>query len=241
LEINVLDDQWKILPTKSKGNIIPISWLHDSQMPDDDWQLIVEVYSHYVRTKAASTASGVVTNTKTHLIQGIPSLVSLKLKWSGLKTNQKKGLNQFFSTLVALGHKRFSEHHTFTTTHLDKDAKNHLDPSKGALTDFEFDSLAKQINTRLNSIDWSEAVDLSFYRSQKFTEIRNIVSTKLMLATVRRGIQLSILKWSDLIPTGVSFNDEKIKPMDEIGTIGASTLQLRMFHAKVRISRHRDR
>ena len=232
LEINVLDDQWKILPTKSKGNIIPISWLHDSQMPDDDWQLIVEVYSHYVRTKAASTASGVVTNTKTHLIQGIPSLVSLKLKWSGLKTNQKKGLNQFFSTLVALGHKRFSEHHTFTTTHLDKDAKNHLDPSKGALTDFEFDSLAKQINTRLNSIDWSEAVDLSFYRSQKFTEIRNIVSTKLMLATVRRGIQLSILKWSDLIPTGVSFNDEKIKPMDEIGTIGASTLQLRMFHAK---------
>lgn len=232
LAINILDDQWKILPTKSKGYVIPISWLHDSQIPDEDWQLIVEVYLHYVRTKAASTASGVVTNTKTHVADGIPSLVSLKSKWSGLKTNQKKGLNQFFSTLVALGHKRFREHHAFTTAHLDKDVKNHLDPSKGALTDFEFDSLAKQINTKLNSIDWSVRVDLSFYRSQKFTTVRNIVSTKLMLATVRRGIQLSALNWSDLIPTGASFNDKKIKPMDEIGTIGAATLQLRMFHAK---------
>lgn len=230
--IHILDDKWKILPTKSKGHLIPISWLHDSQMPDDDWELIVEVYLHYVRTMVASTASGVVTNTKTHLSQGIPSLVNIKLKWSGVKSHQKKGLNQFFSTLVALGHKRFSDHHAFTSSHLDKDNKNHLDPRKGTLTDFEFDSLAKQINTKLNSVDWSEPVDLSFYQSQRFAEIRNIVSTKLMLATVRRGIQLSILKWSDLIPAGKSFNDEKIKPIDEIGTIGAATLQLRMFHAK---------
>lgn len=232
MAIDILDDQWQILPTKSKGHVIPISWLHDSQMPDEDWYLIVEVYLHYVRTKAASTASGVITNTKTHVIDGIPSLVSLKLKWSGLKTNQKKGLNQFFGALVALGHKRFAEYHTFTSAHLDKEAKNHLDPSKGALTDFEFDSLAKQINTRLNSTDWSERFDLSFYQSKKFSLVRNSVSNKLMLATVRRGIQLSALKWSDLIPTGASFNDKKIKPMDEIGTIGAATLQLRMFHAK---------
>ncbi|WP_374343537.1 hypothetical protein [Azonexus sp.] len=232
MPINILDDQWKILPTKSKGHLIPIAWLHDSQMPDEDWQLVIEVYLYYVRTKAASTASGVVTNTKPHVANGIPSLENIKLKWSGLKTNQKKGLNQFFNTLVALGYKRFREYHAFTTAHLDKDTKNYLDPSKGALTDFEFDSLAKQINTRVNSIDWSETGDLSFYRSQKFTEIRSIISTKLMLATVRRGIQLSILKWSDLIPTGASFNDKKIKPMDEIGTIGATTLQLRMFHAK---------
>lgn len=232
LVINILDDQWRILTNKSKGNVIPISWLHDSQMPDEDWQLIVEVYLHYVRTKAASTASGVVTNTKTHITDGIPSLVSLKSKWSGLKTNQKKGLNQFFCTLVALGHKRFSKHHAFTTNHLDKDTKNHFNPSKGALTDFEFDSLAKQINTKLYSINWCEQVDFSFYQSQKFTEVRNIVSNKLMLATIRRGIQLSVLKWSDIIPTGASFNDKTIKPMDEIGTIGAATLQLRMFHAK---------
>lgn len=232
MAINLLDDQWNILPNKSKGHAIRISWLHDSPMPDEDWQLIVEVYLHYVRTKSASTASGVITNTKTHLADGIPSLVSLKLKWSGLRTNQKKGLNQFFSTLVALGHKRFVEYHAFTTSHLDKEVKNHLDPSKGALTDFEFDSLAKQINTKLNSFDWSERQDLTFYQSKKFTAVRNSVSNKLMLATVRRGIQLSILKWSDLIPTGASFNDNRIKPKDEIGTIGAAALQLRMFHAK---------
>lgn len=238
MAINLLDDQWKILPNKSKGHAIKISWLHDSPMPDEDWQLIVEVYLHYVRTKSASTASGVITNTKTHVADGIPSLVSLKLKWSGLRTNQKKGLNQFFSTLVALGHKKFVEYHAFTTSHLDKEVKNHLDPSKGALTDFEFDSLAKQINTKLNSFDWSERVDLSFYQSQRFTSVRNSVSNKLMLATVRRGIQLSILKWSDLIPAGASFNDNNIEQKDEIGTIGAATLQLRVFHAKEKGSSH---
>lgn len=133
LAVNILDDEWKIFPTKSKGHTIPISWLHDSQMPDEDWQLVVDVYVHYVRTKAASTASGVVTNTKTHVVNGIPSIINLKSKWSGLKTNQKKGLNQFFSTLVALGHKRFGELHAFTAAHLDKEVRNHLDPSKGAL------------------------------------------------------------------------------------------------------------
>lgn len=232
MAINLLDDQWKILPNKSKGHTITISWLHDSLMPDEDWQLIVEVYLHYIRTKSASTAISVITNTKTHLANGIPSLISLKSKWSGLKTSQKKGLNQFFSTLVSLGHNKFIEHHAFTTSHLDKAVKNHLDPIKGALTDFEFDSLSKQINTKLDSFDWSEKLDLSFYQSQRFTSVRNNVSNKLMLSTVRRGIQLSILKWSDLIPTGASFNDNKIEKKDEIGTIGAATLQLRMFHAK---------
>lgn len=235
LRVNIFDDEWQVLPHKGKGHRIPVAWLHDSGMPDEDWNLILDVYSHYVRAMAASTASGVVTNTKPFLADGIPQLTSLRTAWSGLQTNNKKGLNQFFGTLLKLGHKRFGEHHAFTTKHLDKEVRNAFNLSKGALSECEFDSLAKQINNRLREFDWSVPQDLSFYRSAKgFNEARNSVAIKLMVSTVRRPIQLGVLKWSDVIPAGASFNDKNINAADEIGTIGAQTLQLRVFHAKAK-------
>ena len=232
LQVNVLDDHWKILPTTGKGHTILVAWLHNSMMPDEEWRLIVDTYTHYVRTKAASTAYGIVANTEAHLAGGIPQLTQLKAKWSGVPTHQKKSLNQFFGALCKLGHKGFTGHHSFTKKHLDKENRNSLDPAKGTLTDFEFDSFAKLINNNLSSIDWSRRNDLSFYQSQAFRNVCGAVANKLMLASVRRPIQLSILKWSDLIPSGASFKDLNISSLNEIGTLGAPTLQLRVFHAK---------
>lgn len=238
LQINIMDDQWKILLTFSKGHTIPIAWLHDSMMTDDEWRLCVDVFIWYVRTKSASTAYGIVGNTETHLAQGIPDLTQLKGKWSGVPTHQKKSLNQFFGTLCKLGHKRFSEFHAFTRTNLDKEKRNTLDPESGSMTEFEFDSLAKLINTSLGAVDWSQKRCLGFYRSKAFSQVRTVVANKLMLATVRRPIQLSVLKWCDLIPAGASFKDRNISPHNELGTLGSPTLQLRVFHAKEKGGSH---
>lgn len=238
LQISILDDQWKILPNVSKGNMIPVAWLHDSPMPDDQWQLCIDVFIWYVRTKSASTAYGIVGNTKEHLVHGVPDLTQLKGKWSGVPTHQKKSLNQFFGTLCKLGHKQFSGFHAFTRTNLDKDKRNNLDPESGSMTEFEFDSLAKQINTSLGSVDWLQQRNLAFYRSQAFRQVRTIVANKLMLAIVRRPIQLSVLKWCDLIPAGASFKDRNISPENELGTLGSPTSQLRVFHAKEKGGSH---
>lgn len=59
-----------------------------------------------------------------------------------------------------------------------------------------------------------------------------------MLATVRRPVQLSVLKWCDLIPAGASFKDRNISPHNELGTLGSPTLQLRVFHAKEKGGNH---
>lgn len=238
LQVNVLDDQWKILPTHSKGHNIPVAWLHDSLMSDEEWQICVDVFRFYVRTKSASTAYGLVGNTEIHLANGIPQLAELKAKWSGVPTHQKKSLNQFFGTLHKLGHKQFGEFHDFTKSHLDKDKKNNLDPTRGSLSDFEFDSLAKLINTTLGGIDWAQQRDLCFYSSQAFSQVRTAVANKLLLATVRRPMQLSLLKWCDLKPAGASFMDQRIDPANELGTLGSQTLQLRVFHAKEKNSSH---
>lgn len=90
LQISIMDDHWKILSTVSKGHTVPVAWLHDSLMPDDEWQLCIDVFIWYVRTKSASTAYGVVGNTKDHLAHGIPDLTQLKTKWSGLPVHHKK-------------------------------------------------------------------------------------------------------------------------------------------------------
>ncbi|WP_225318338.1 hypothetical protein [Cellvibrio sp. KY-YJ-3] len=232
--VNVQDHEWHILPNKGKGHKIRVEWIYNSLMDAEDRKLIIDVLIHYVRTKSASTAAGIVYNTKPTLLNGIPTLTSLRTAWSGLFTSNKKGLNQFFGTLSKQGYKRFDAYHQFTTSHLDKEERNALDPSKGALSEIEFDSLAKQINNRLRGFEWTLPRELSYYlqSTSGFGELRNSVTNKLMLSTVRRPIQLSILKWGDLIPTGESFNDSNIKPSDELGSIGAQTLQLRVFYAK---------
>lgn len=234
LMVNVLDDFWTILPNKGKGSVVDVSWVRAGNMSVQESDLVVDVLSYYVRAKAASTASGLASNVKTVLGRGIPSLMHLKALWSGLKTNNKKGLNQFFGTLAKQGNSEFERYHEYTSQNLDKFRSNALDASKGALSSIEFDSLAKQINAGLQEFDWGGHRDFSFFRSFHYCHLRNIVTNKLLLSTVRRPIQISVMKWSDLIPSGGSFNDTAIKSEDELLAVGGRTLQLRVFVAKAK-------
>lgn len=235
IRVNAFEDTWTLLANRGKGSRVAVGWIHSGKMLDNDRELILEVLMFYARTKAASTTSGVNCNAGPYLRRGIPTLAVLKTIWSGLKTNQKKGLNQFFSTLTQLGNKQFEEFHDFTSTHLDKNKRNALDPSKGALSAIEFDSLAKQINSNIREFDWTVERHLTFYQSSNlFGSVRNLVSSKLVLSIVRRPIQLSSMKWADVVPAGATFNDPSVNAVDEIGTLGARTLQLRMFIAKVK-------
>jgi hypothetical protein len=240
LRVNAFEDTWTLLANQGKGWRVQVGWVHSAKMTDDDRTLILNVFMFYAKTKAASTTSGVITNAGPYIKHGVPTLASLKTIWSGLKTNQKKGLNQFFSTLSNLGNKQFEEFHEFTSTRLDKNKRNALDPSKGALSEIEFDSLAKQINSNLREFDWTVERTLAFYQSSGFfSSVRNLMSNKLMLSIVRRPIQLSAMKWADAIPAGATFNDPKVSANDEIGTVGAQTLQLRVFIAKNKGSQSR--
>lgn len=233
LVVNILDDVWIILPNNGKGRQLCVEWVHSSDMSEDDRELILDVFTYYVRTKAASTASGIVCNVKPFMMNGIPSLGRVKAIWSGLQTNNKKGLNQFFGTLSKQGNARFIEYHKFTSAHLDRIKVNTLDPSSGALNNVEFDSLAKQINRNLQEFNWAADRELFFYQSPSlYGRLRNRVTNKLLLSIVRRPIQIALLKWSDLIPSGASFHDAGIRAADEIGTVGGQTLQLRVFIAK---------
>lgn len=233
LMVNAFDDEWVILPNKGKGAQISVGWVHASDMSGTDKELILEVFVYYVRTKAASTAWGIVSNIKSFVLGGIPSLDKVKALWSGLSTHKKKSLNQFFGTLSKMGHKKFHGYHKFTRERLDKSSVNPLDASTGAFNDVEFDSLAKKINENLQQFQWNTERELSFYQSSmRYGVLKNMVTTKLLVSIVRRPIQIALLKWSDLIPSGSSFHDAAILSVDEIGSLGGETLQLRVYIAK---------
>ena len=233
LMINALDDEWVILPNTGKGARVSVGWVHASDMSETEKELTLEVFVYYVRTKAASTAWGVVSNIRPFILGGIPSLDKVKALWSGLSTHKKKTLNQFFGTLSKMGYKKFHGHHKFTREHLDKTSVNPLDLSTGAFSDVEFDSLAKKINENLQQFKWNAEQELSFYQSSmRYGVLKNMVTTKLLVSIVRRPIQIALLKWSDLIPSGSSFHDTAIRSVDEIGSLGGETLQLRVYIAK---------
>lgn len=232
LKVDVTEDVWQLLPTHGKGWKFDMSWIWNTAIPDEDRNHMLTAYSHYATTKAANTTTTVVSNTKPFLSSGMPSLVTLKSRWSGFPTHQKKGLNQFFGTLRKLGYKQYNDHHSFTKAHLDNEKPGVFDPQKGSLSQQEFDSFCASLNLRLQSFDWNEARTLDFFRSWSFSHLARALSNKLLTVTVRRPIQLSMLKWCDVIPAGSGFGDPDIDPSDEIGSLGVSQLQIRYFHAK---------
>ncbi|PKM29049.1 MAG: hypothetical protein CVV07_12165 [Gammaproteobacteria bacterium HGW-Gammaproteobacteria-11] len=233
--VDTSDDIWTTIPNQGKGHRVNVAWLHSSVMPDSDRDLILSVFTYYLRNKAASTTSGIVINVKPFLMDGIPPLDTIKTIWSGIKTNHKKGLNQFFGTLSKQGNERFSKYHEFTRTHLDRAKYNALNPSCGALSEIEFDSLIKQINHKLQNFEWHNHRSLEFFQSHSgYGRLRNLVTNKVLLSVVRRPIQIALIKWSDLIPIGASFHDPAMRAVDEVGTLGGQTLQLRVHIAKAK-------
>ncbi|MCB2576011.1 hypothetical protein KQ733_14970, partial [Listeria monocytogenes] len=76
--VNVADDVWVVLPNNGKGQRLCVDWIYSNSINGEDRKLILDVVIYYVRTKAASTASGVISNTKPFLGNGIPTLTKIK-------------------------------------------------------------------------------------------------------------------------------------------------------------------
>ncbi len=233
LEVDTQGSEWILLPNSGRGRSLKVGWVYNSEMSQGDKDLILEVVIHYARTKAASTTDTVLSNIKPVMIKGIPSLVELTSLWSSFPTSRKKGVNQFFRTLKKLGYSQYAKYHNFTCSNLDKSKSRHLDSSRGAFSNIEFDSLARCVNLKVRGINWATRQELIFFQSSSFFgQVRNIVTNKLILATVRRPAQIALLKWSDLIPVGATFSDAGIERVDEIGWVATPALQLRVFHVK---------
>jgi hypothetical protein len=79
-----------------------------------------------------------------------------------------------------------------------------LDDRTGAYSDAEHNNLLEALR-----IETLQALEGEILPTKKFTRLRNVISCQLMVAIVRRPVQLVKIKWCDLLPVGQEFKSHK--------------------------------
>lgn len=247
LKVRVADAEWRLLQNKGKGNTLKLYWLRASDLSSKEIELTLLVFIHYVIGKSASTACTVAIGVRPVIKSGFPSVSDLKIMWSSLGLSKKKAANQFFGTLVKLGYREFKEHHNFTSKNIGSDKVDPLSPFTGRLNELEFDSVVQNLHLEISKIDFGTNKDFNFFAKRgnsysfNFSRLRSLIGTRLLIAILRRPLQIAMIKWSDIIPVGCTFGDELIPLNNEVYNIGVAALQLRLYRIKNSVKEARYR
>ncbi|WP_029799483.1 hypothetical protein [Vibrio parahaemolyticus] len=110
--------------------------------------------------------------------------------------------------------------------------KGVFDIESGAYSEIEQDNLLESIR-----IETLQAMDDDIFAQQKFTRLRNVIAAQLMVATVRRPVQIGHCKWCDVLKVGQEFRshkeaDRNWKPITQHLFSDVEQLHLRTFKGK---------
>ena len=117
-----------------------------------------------------------------------------------------------------------------------KKLKGVFDPVKGIYTDEEMleiqEKLRLKVSDLLSKLSRDIVPSLNIYFS-----LSNIIGLLLLISIYRRPVQLAMIKWSDVLPVGVSFKNHRYAvhspaPKEETGFSDVEQLHLRTFKAK---------
>ncbi|WP_067581829.1 hypothetical protein [Endozoicomonas ascidiicola] len=111
-------------------------------------------------------------------------------------------------------------------------AKGILDIKSGAYSEIEHDNILEALR-----IETLQALDGNIFTQKTFTRLRNVIASQLMVAIVRRPVQLVKIKWCDVLPVGQEFQshkepDRKWEPITQHLFSDVEQLHLRTFKGK---------
>lgn len=137
-------------------------------------------------------------------------------------------LKEHFSTII-----RFLATHEYPNA---VKLKGIFDIEKGIYTDEEMVEMQGKLRLKVSSL--LSQLDKDFVPSLNVClEFSNIIGLLLLISIYRRPVQLAMMKWSDVLPVGVSFKDHRHtihSPMPEEENVFSDVkqLHLRSFKAK---------
>lgn len=110
--------------------------------------------------------------------------------------------------------------------------KGILDPKTGAYSEVEHDNILESLR-----IETQQVLEGEMLSQQKFTALRNVIGSQLLLALIRRPTQLVQLKWCDVLPVGETFLSHKEsnlnwKPVTQHLFSDVEQLHVRTFKGK---------
>lgn len=241
-KIDILKDEWQ-LGTKV---ILRLEKMKEFDIPIQTWVALRIILADCAENLAASTVKS-TRNSFYHVGNGWRDSRGFQAVFHSLNEGDKRRLMSVFrklekSALTELLPIKvyFDEIIRFLNTQEYPNPKERLkgvfDPEKGVYTDEEMSEIHVKLRLRVSDVlsKLDKGVVPSFHLFYKFSEL---ISLLLLITIYRRPVQLAMLKWSDLLPVGVSFKDHRYagkSPVteDETGFTDVAQLHLRTFKSK---------
>lgn len=232
LRVETHSDEW-VLSVSGKGKSIDVSWLNGFCSKSKLKHSLLDALIHYAESRNSATVSTVCFAVR----DGFPNDNSEEAEflniWNTLGSPAKKTLKGFLSTCLRLGHKNLSPHNEIAKRFVFKSNFSALHPTKGRLSDYEYDSVLINLRLLSESVPRVPPDNLDFYRSwntgdKAFINFKNIIAYRFLVQIARRPKQISMLKWSDVLPVGLSFKEDINEPI----YTGIRSLHVRIFRIK---------
>ncbi|MFT6986469.1 MAG: hypothetical protein ACJAT7_002305 [Psychromonas sp.] len=141
------------------------------------------------------------------------SPVAFQLKWLSILDSYKNVLASTFSFAVKNRMYQFQEITNYISENYSPTKWSGnliLDPQKGCYSEVEYQSIMEQLRLA------SDAVHTKTMGFNTLDQQASFIAAQLIIALVRRPVQLSELKWADILPVGQHFSEHRQSPKESV-------------------------
>jgi hypothetical protein len=233
---NCFDDVWTLNGLGSMGLKLDVGFFHAKDW-SDELQCHLRLAMANLATKRATMHA--LRSSLNVLFLTTFSQSEVEDLWPLMHEHQRISVKSLLEELITIDKVTYSEACNWVEDNYTK-AKlktNPYDIETGALSEFEVQyferELAKTIKVKLIDLD----KNANNFKSQlsKLTVVQQFIMLRLSYALVRRPCNLNQAKWSDILPVGAYFKDEKDIAQEDLETLDFSDedeLQVRLWKAK---------
>jgi integrase len=235
---NCFDDAWTLSGEGSKGQKLYLDFFHSK-----DWSNEVQCHIRLALAKQATKqAVGSLRLSKTLLTftsMTCFSVSEIAGEWPLLTESNRNSMKVLFLELKEINKLLYGDASDWVQeNHVPQLRKvNPYDIEKGALSEFERQSFERELARRMQDKLSTLKDNLNDFTalSAMLVSLKYLMMVRLVYALVRRPVNLSQAKWSDILPVGASFFSKNDKVQTAITTLDFSDedeLQVRIFKAK---------
>jgi len=205
IQFNCFHRKWRL----SLNRTCYLDRLYTHNFNDDFLLKILLTLGDVAENRSAVVASNVVNVLTKGEIREF-SILGLKKAIAIYRSRNKSdvGLRKLKTFILALG-KRYPEHNDLVAEIRSYKVRNSIpsiyDPQKGALTEYEHESLAMRIDELSSELSQHAIGETNSHILVRF---RQLIIMRLLTVTVRRPTQLSMLKWCDIDVGKTSIKNE---------------------------------
>ncbi len=236
---NCFNDSWLLNGEGENGQQLTIGFFHTKDWSDELQCHIRFALAALAKTRSANTLRNDIRTALNTLPLSALSKPEIEGVWPIMLDYQRKSLKILLNQLIKINNTLYNDACNWVEDNYVKphSKSNPYDIEKGSLSEFEVQSFERELSRYIKEKLYKLNENIDNFESQlvKLDTVKNLIMLRLMYALVRRSCNLNQAKWSDILPVGASFIDEKNKTQGDMTTLDFSDedeLQVRVWKAK---------